>query len=68
MEEKKILELTEDEASAAAGGIAQFYTIRRGDSLQSIARRFGTSVDRLVQLNNIKNPDIIYVNQRIRLY
>lgn len=68
MEAKKFLELTEDEVSAASGGISQYYTIRRGDSLQSIARRFGTSVDRLVQLNNIKNPDIIYVNQKIRLY
>lgn len=39
------------------------YTVIRGDTLTKIARRFGTSVDILVQLNQIKNPNKIYIGQ-----
>jgi len=35
------------------------YTIRRGDTLWALARRFNTSVDKLVEANGIKNPDLI---------
>lgn len=35
------------------------YTIEQGDTLYSIARQFGASVDALIELNNIANPDVI---------
>ena len=35
------------------------YTINPGDTLFSIARQFGVSLDDLVALNNIENPDNI---------
>ncbi len=35
------------------------YTINPGDTLFSIARQFGVSLDDLVELNNIENPDSI---------
>ena len=35
------------------------YTIESGDTLYSIARQFGVSVDALIELNNITNPDVI---------
>lgn len=43
------------------------YTIKKGDTLSQIAARFGTSVAKLVQLNGIKNPDLIYVGQVLKL-
>jgi len=39
------------------------YVIAPGDNLYSIANRFHTSVDAIVHLNNITNPDLIYPGQ-----
>ena len=43
------------------------YIVQRGDTLTALARRFGTSVTMLIQLNNIRNPNLIYVGQRLRV-
>lgn len=45
-----------------------YYRVRRGDSLWRIARRYKTTVNNLVRLNNIRNPRLIYVGQIIRIY
>ena len=44
---------------------AQTYTVRRGDTLSEIAARFGTTVNELVRLNNIADPDRIYEGDRL---
>lgn len=44
-----------------------FYTVRSGDTLSSIARRFGVTVTELVNLNGIHNPNLIYVGQIIKI-
>lgn len=41
------------------------YTVKRGDTLCRIARRFGVTVSYLVKLNNIKNPNLIYAGQNL---
>ncbi len=41
------------------------YTIRKGDTLYSLAKRFETTVERLADINNIKNPDLIYADDTI---
>jgi len=46
----------------------QFYTVRPGDSLSTIARCCGTTVQNLVYLNGIRNPSIIFVGQVLRIY
>lgn len=43
------------------------YTVRPGDSLSSIAARFGTTVAVLAAQNGITNPELIYVGQALRL-
>ena len=43
------------------------YTVRYGDTLSEIAYDYGTTVNELVRLNNISNPNIIYVGQVIRI-
>lgn len=43
------------------------YIVRPGDTLFSIARRFGTTVSALAAANGIWNPSLIYVGQRIRI-
>lgn len=39
------------------------YVVQSGNTLSGIAIKFGTSVSSLVKLNNIKNPNLIYVGQ-----
>ena len=44
-----------------------YYTVKSGDNLTNIAKRFKTTVAKLVSLNNIKNPNKIYVGQKLRV-
>lgn len=43
------------------------YTVRRGDTLSKIANRYGITVNEIVLLNNIKDPNLIYVGQQLRI-
>ena len=43
------------------------YTVRSGDTLTSIANKFGTTVEKLVKKNGIKNKNLIYVGQKIKI-
>lgn len=43
------------------------YTVRRGDTLTFIARRFGTTVENIVAMNDLKNPNLIYAGEKLRL-
>ena len=45
-----------------------YYTIKRGDTLWGIARQYGTTVQNLIEWNNIKTPNLIYPGQRLILY
>ena len=40
-----------------------YYTVKRGDTLYGIARRYGVTVQYLVNLNGISNPNLIYPSQ-----
>ncbi|GIC74314.1 hypothetical protein LFLT20_13180 [Limosilactobacillus fermentum] len=41
------------------------YYVQSGDTLSSIATKFGTTVSNLVSLNHISNPNVIYVGQKV---
>ncbi len=43
------------------------YIVKKGDSLSTIAKKQGTTVNNLVKLNNISNPDLIFPGQKIKL-
>ncbi len=44
-----------------------FYTVKRGDTLWEIARRYGTTVNQIAQINNISNPNLIFPGQVLRI-
>lgn len=60
-------------AAAAPGKIisvtkvTKIYTVRSGDTLSGIASRYHTTWQRLQKLNNIKNANLIYIGQKIRI-
>lgn len=45
----------------------KYYTVQAGDTLSSIAAKFGTTVANLVAINNISNPNLIYVGEVLKL-
>lgn len=46
---------------------AKFYLVKRGDNLTGIARKYDTSVTRLIDLNGIADPDVIRAGRRLRV-
>lgn len=54
-------------AAASGGGVSgPTYTVRAGDTLSSIASRYGTTTSALAQANGISNVNLIYVGQTIK--
>lgn len=53
--------------SAPSRGNDDGYSVRRGDTLSSIARRFDVSELSLLRANNIDHPDRIYPGQKLQL-
>ena len=43
------------------------YTVKSGDTLYNIALKYNTTYQKLAEYNNIANPSIIYVGQKIRI-
>ncbi|TWK39685.1 hypothetical protein CHCC20347_4441 [Bacillus paralicheniformis] len=43
------------------------YTVKKGDTLSEIAQKYGTTVKALQSLNNIKDPNKIYVGQKLKI-
>ncbi|RWZ54429.1 LysM peptidoglycan-binding domain-containing protein [Halobacillus fulvus] len=43
------------------------YTVKAGDTMYSIARRYGMTVTELASLNNISNPSLIRVGQVLKV-
>lgn len=46
---------------------AEYYVVKKGDTLTKIAKKYKTTVKKLVALNKIKNPNVIKVGQKIRV-
>ncbi len=43
------------------------HVVQRGETLAQIAWRYGTSVSAIMQANGLRNPNLIYVGQRLRI-
>ncbi|RPI52505.1 MAG: LysM peptidoglycan-binding domain-containing protein, partial [Chloroflexi bacterium] len=44
-----------------------FYRVQRGDTLYSIAWRYGTTVWAIAHANGLRNPNVIYAGQVLRI-
>ena len=42
-------------------------TIKAGDTLWSLARKYGSTVEYLAEINDIKNPDRIYTGDKLKV-
>lgn len=43
------------------------YTVVRGDTLSAIAKKYGTTVQKIAELNGIDKPNLIRVGQRLKI-
>lgn len=53
--------------SAVSDSSGKTYVVKEGDTLSEVAKKHGTTVNKLVSLNGIKNPNIITIGQIIKL-
>lgn len=65
--------LRTEELETVAGGAGKnqeviIYIVVKGDTLSGIANRYGVTVGDLVCWNDIADPNLIKVGQKIRIY
>jgi LysM repeat protein len=53
--------------STPAGTSGQVHVVQRGDTLSSIAARYGTTAASIAAANGLANPNYLYPGQRLRL-
>jgi membrane-bound lytic murein transglycosylase D len=53
-------------ASASKGGSGRYHTVKKGDTLSSIARKYGLKVQKLKKMNGLKR-DQINIGQRLKV-
>ena len=64
-------EMNQNELEKAAGGASGgyfVYTVVKGDTLGRIASAYGVTVRDLVRWNNIADPNLILIGQKLRIY
>ena len=52
---------------ATATPSSELYIVQKGDILSKIAVRFDTTTKTLISMNNLSNPDVLYVGQELRI-
>lgn len=64
-----IQKLVDQGVGKPGGGNTEFitYTVKAGDTLSAIAKRFGTTYQKIAMDNHIANPNLIYVGQKLVL-
>lgn len=46
---------------------ANLYQVKPGDTIEAIARRHGLSVSELIKVNGLNNPNLLSVNQQLKI-
>lgn len=57
----------EEEKKAAEAAAMKYHTVRNGDTLSGIAKKYGTTVGNICRMNNIKSTTILRVGKRLRV-
>ncbi|HEU4717041.1 MAG TPA: peptidoglycan DD-metalloendopeptidase family protein [Bacteroidia bacterium] len=62
---KKTSPPPKNSATASSGKV--FYTVKKGDTLSGIAVRYGTSVQKICDLNGIKSSTVLQIGRKLRV-
>jgi lipoprotein-anchoring transpeptidase ErfK/SrfK len=63
--QRLIIPATSSASSAIPAGAV--YTVAAGDTLATIAAKFGTTPGEIMRVNGLYNPDFVYIGQRLRI-
>ena len=71
MDQKR--ELNMDEMNQVSGGTGEdsryfFHTVVKGETLHKIAKLYGVSVEDLMRWNDIKDRNLIRIDQELKIY
>lgn len=58
---------TDDTVPVQNGAVPEIYSVQPGDTLSTVAVRYGTTTDVLMQINRLANPDQLEVGQVLLL-
>ncbi len=58
---------TDKKAGSSAQGAKKYYTVKQGDTLYSLAKRNGTTVDNLCKLNGISPKTTLKLGRKLRV-
>lgn len=64
-DEVEIAKIEEEERKAAQA--IKYHTVRSGDTLGALARKYGTTINRICQLSGIKSTSILRIGQKLRV-
>ena len=59
------LAMNDDQMDQVTGGSVLPYVVQAGDTLSAIAKKYNVTLEQLMKWNDIKNPDILAVGQRL---
>lgn len=57
----------EEKIEESLDNLTEEYIVKKNDSLSKIAKKFNIEVEDILTLNNIKNPNLIYPNMRLKI-
>ncbi len=57
--------MNDDQMDQVTGGSVLPYVVQAGDTLGAIAKKYNVTLEQLMKWNDIKNPDILAVGQRL---
>lgn len=66
-QEEYVIAIKAMKQARAEQAAMRYHKVRSGDTLSGIARRYGTTVRKLCQLNRIKETKILQIGQKIRV-
>ena len=58
---------SKDEDNIASSSSTIYYTVKQGDNLSEVAKKYGTTYENIAKLNNITNPNLIYPGQVLKI-
>ena len=59
------LAMNDDQMDQVTGGSVLPYVVQAGDTLSAIAKKYNVTLEQLMKWNNIKDPNILTVGQRL---
>lgn len=54
-------------AGTETNSVRKYHTIKKGDTLFSISKKYGTTVDKICKLNNIKKSSVLKIGNKLQV-